>query len=94
MKVIGISGSPIPNSNVDRAVKKVLEATGMDTEFIKLSNYKFEACRACVKCASTNVCVLKDDATELVQKVKEAGAIVIGGYTPHNSLDGRTKSFI
>ena len=66
----------------------------MDTEFIKLSNYKFEACRACVKCASTNVCVLRDDATELVQKVKEADAIVIGGYTPYNSLDGRTKSFI
>jgi len=49
MKVIGISGSPIPNSNVDRAVKKVLEATGMDTEFIKLSNYKFEACRTGAK---------------------------------------------
>ena len=66
----------------------------MDTEFIKLSNYKFAACRACIICAPTNVCVLKDDATELIQKVKDADAIFIGGYTPHNSLDGWTKSFI
>lgn len=94
MKVIGISGSPITNSNTDRAVKAVLDATGMETEFIKLSNYKFEACIGCVKCASTNVCVLKDDATELAQKVKEADAFVVGGFTPYKSLDGRTKSFL
>ena len=94
MKVLGISGSPVPNSNTDRAVKAVLKATGMGTEFIKLSNYKFEPCRACLKCASTNVCILKDDATELAQKVKDANAVVIGGYTPYNSLDGRTKSFL
>jgi hypothetical protein len=29
MKVMGISGSPIPNSNTDRAVKAVLDATGL-----------------------------------------------------------------
>jgi len=29
-----------------------------------------------------------------VQKVNEVDAIVIGGYTPHGSLDGRTKSFL
>ena len=94
MKVIGISGSPIPNSNTDRAIKAVLDATGMETEFIKLSNYTFEPCRACVKCVATNVCVLKDDATELAQKVKDADALVIGGYSPFSSLDGRTKSFL
>ena len=36
MKVMGISGSPIPNSNTDRAVKAVLDATGLETEFFKL----------------------------------------------------------
>ncbi len=35
MKVLGISGSPINNSNTDRAVLAVLEATGVaDTEFL------------------------------------------------------------
>ncbi|MDE4907402.1 flavodoxin family protein [Methanogenium marinum] len=94
MKVIGVSGSPIPNSNTDRAIKAVLDATGMETEFVKLSNHKFEGCRGCLKCVSTNVCVLNDDITELAQRVKDADALVVGGYTPYSSLDGRTKSFL
>ena len=94
MKIIGVSGSPSPNSNTDRAVKAVLESTGMETEFIKLSHYKYEPCRACLKCTSTNVCVIKDDANELVQKIKDADALVVGGFVPYSSLDGRTKSFL
>ena len=31
MKVIGVSGSPIKNSNTDRVIKAVLEATGVET---------------------------------------------------------------
>lgn len=94
MKVIGISGSPIPKSNTDRAVQAVLDATGMETEFIKLSRIKFSPCLACAKCADTSVCIQKDDATELAQRIKDADALVVGGYTPYSSLDGRTKSFL
>ncbi|BBO91981.1 hypothetical protein DSCOOX_51610 [Desulfosarcina ovata subsp. ovata] len=36
MKVLGVSGSPIKNSNTDRALKAVLNATECETEFIKL----------------------------------------------------------
>ena len=36
MKVLGVSGSPIYNSNTDRALKAALEATGLETGFIKL----------------------------------------------------------
>ena len=32
MKVIGVSGSPIRDSNTDRAIKAVLDATGLETE--------------------------------------------------------------
>lgn len=31
MKILGVSGSPIKNSNTDLAVKTVLEATGVDS---------------------------------------------------------------
>ena len=37
VQVLGISGSPVPNSNTDRAVRHILENTGLETEFIKLS---------------------------------------------------------
>lgn len=94
MKVIGVSGSAIPNSNTDRAVKAVLKATGLETEFIKLSKFKIAPCTACLGCVETNICVIKDDAIALAEKVKEADALVIGGYTPYSSLDSRTKTFI
>ena len=38
MKVLGVSGSPIKNSNTDRALKLALESTGLKTELIKLKD--------------------------------------------------------
>ena len=35
--VLGISGSPVKNSNTDRLIKAVLAATGLEFEFVKLS---------------------------------------------------------
>ena len=37
-QILGISGSPVRHSNTDRAVQAVLDATGLESEFIKLSN--------------------------------------------------------
>lgn len=94
MKVIGVSGSAVKNSNTDRAVKMVLEATGLETEFIKLSDYTVAPCTACLGCVHTNRCVIEDDGIELAEKAKAADAVVIGGYTPYSSLNALTKCFI
>lgn len=95
MKVLGVSGSPIPNSNTDRAIKAILDATGLESEFIKLSDYKFSGCMHCLKCTYTNKCVITDDdGVMLIEKAREADAIVIGGWTPYSSLDSRTKAFM
>lgn len=94
MKIIGISGSPIANSNTDRAVKKILESSNLESEFIKLSDINVGPCRACIACVKTNSCVLKDDFSEVERKIREADAIVIGGYTPFGMIDGFTKSFM
>jgi multimeric flavodoxin WrbA len=94
MNVLGVSGSPIKNSNTDRALRMVLDATGCETEFIKLSDYTVEPCRGCLGCVKTNRCVIKDDGIELAEKAKAADALVIAGFTPCSSLDARTKAFI
>lgn len=94
MKVLGVSGSPIDNSNTDRALKLALESTGLETEFIKLKNYTVEPCRACLGCVKTNQCVIKDDGIKLAEKAKEADALIIAGFTPYSTLDARTKAFI
>ena len=94
MKVLGVSGSPISNSNTDRAVKAILDATGLEAEFIKLSDYKYSGCMHCLECTYTNKCVIDDDGPMLIEKAREASAIVIGGWTPFSSLDSWTKAFM
>lgn len=93
-QVIGISGSPIKQSNTDRMVQAVLANTGLETEFIKLSRRKVQPCIACLGCAGDNICKVKDDFQEIAEKVKHAGAIVVGGYPPYGTIDGFTKSFL
>lgn len=94
MKVLGVSGSPIENSNTDRAVKLALSATGFETEFIKLSNYEIEPCTACLSCVKTNMCIIEDDGNLLCEKAAGADALIVGGWTPYSSLDSRTKAFV
>ncbi len=94
LQVLGVSGSPIANSNTDRMVKGILEASGLDYEFVKLSAKKISPCRACRLCVPDNICKTKDDFPALAEKVKEARGLVIGGYTPYGILDGWTKAFL
>ena len=94
IQVLGISGSPVLDSNTDRAVKQILKHTGLRTEFVKLSELDFSPCRACLGCVNLNECVLNDDARALAMKFRHAPAFVLGGYTPYSSLDARTKAFM
>ena len=93
-KVLGISGSPVPNSNTDILVKTILEASGCDQEFIKLSDIQVAPCRACKKCASTNECVIDDDFKWLSKMVLDADALVIGTPVMYASASGFIKAFI
>ena len=94
MKVLGVSGSPVKNSNTDRALQIALEATCMKSEFIKLSDYTFGSCDACLGCITTNKCIKKDDGVMLAEKTYKADALIIAGFTPYSSLDSRTKTYM
>lgn len=93
-QIIGISGSPIKNSNTDRLVKVVLEASGLPSEFIKLSLKNVRPCIACLGCKEDNLCKVKDDFVEIAENVRKANAIVVGGYCPYGSVDAFTKAFL
>ncbi len=94
VQVLGISGSPIRNSNTDRTIRRVLEATGLEWDFIKLSDFHLDPCRACLGCVRTNTCILGDDGAGIAEKFKLVKAFVLGGFTPYSSLDARTKTFM
>jgi len=94
LKILGISGSPIRDSNTDRAIKAILEASGFENEFVKLSDIDIRPCRACKGCVPDNICKVEDDFPALAKKIKEARALVIGAYTPYGQIDGFTKAFL
>ena len=94
IEVLGISGSPIKNSNTDRLVKAVLGATELEFEFVKLSRINVRPCMACQLCVPDNICKVKDDFQELAVKIKEAKALIIGAYTPYKQIDGFTKALL
>ncbi len=94
IEVLGISGSPVKNSNTDRIVKSMLSATGVETEFIKLSDINIRPCVGCKKCVPDNICKVNDDFPELAKKIKSAKGLIIGAYTPYSQIDAFTKSLL
>jgi len=93
-QILGISGSPIKNSNTDRLVQAVLDSSGLRSEFVKLSKLNVKPCIACLGCKKDNICKVKDDFPDLAEKVRKADALVVGGYSPYGSVDGFTKAFL
>lgn len=93
-QIIGISGSPIKNSNTDRLVQAVLDSSALRSEFVKLSKIQVRPCLACLGCKEDNICKVKDDFPELAEKVRKADAIVVGSYCTYGAVDGFTKAFL
>ena len=94
LEVLGISGSPAKNSNTDALVIAIIEATGAEAEFVKLSEIKVGPCIACRKCAYTNGCILNDEFKSLSKKVLEAKALVIGTPVMYSAPSAFTKAFM
>lgn len=94
IEVLGISGSPIENSNTDRLIQAVLDATELESEFVKLSQINIRPCLACKQCVPDNICKVKDDFPELAERIKKARVLIIGAYIPYKQIDGFTKALL
>lgn len=93
-KVIGFSGSTVKSGVVEKAMIKVLDATGQEYELVRLHTLNMKHCIGCVGCAHTNRCVLKDDVNDILGKIEQADAIVFGGLARFGQLNALTKVFI
>ena len=96
MKILGISGSSRPPqvSGTYKLVDVILKATGMEHEHISLSGKRIAGCIGCIGCADDNICVIKDDMTELRGKILEADAYVIGAPNYFATLNANTHCFL
>jgi len=86
MKVIGLNGSPRSGWNTAQMVKSVLDgakSAGADTEYVDLYKLNFRGCASCFECCriggeSYGKCALNDDLKPLLEKIRQADALVIG----------------
>ncbi len=96
MKIIGFSAGVVGrDSNVDRMVKTIMEKTGCESEFVKLTDLNYSACKGCVwLCAGPQVCQLEDDLLPYLPKVGEADAVVLGSPIHFGSVSAAMLAFV
>ena len=95
-KILGFSsGGAGREGNVDRMVKAVLEGSGQDTDFVKLSDLSYSGCKGCVaRCARPQRCMLEDDLLPWYEAIREADALVIGTPVYFDAVNGMCFSFL
>lgn len=94
MKVLGISGSPRKSQTTEGLVKTILDATGLETEFVSLHEMKINGCICCLGCTVDNICKVQDDYIPLMYKVRDADALVIGGANYFGRLNALAHAFL
>ena len=96
MKVIGFSAGVVGHdSNVDRMVKTSMERSGYESEFVKITDLNYSACKGCSwLCASPQVCKLEDDLFPYLPKVREVDAVVLGSPIHRATISVTMLSFV
>ena len=96
MRIMGFStGGVGRETNVDRMVRAILEKSGHETEFVKLTDLNYSGCKGCVQlCARPQVCRLEDDLLPYYQKLKEADAVVLGSSVYFGRINAAMLAFV
>lgn len=96
-KVLILSGSPRKNGNSDllcnEFAKGATEA-GHNVEIVRVAEKNIGYCRACYACRGTGVCAIKDDMTELMQKMIDCDVMVLASPVYFYSIDAQLKAVI
>jgi len=102
MKFIAVNGSPRKNWNTAMLLESAVqgaESKGADAELVHLYDIDFKGCHSCFACKlnggkSYGRCAVNDGLTELLDKLYEADAFVIGSPVYYADVTGETRSFM
>ena len=96
-KVLILSGSPRKGGNsdllCDEFMKGALEARH-DVEKIRVQEKKVACCMGCYVCKDSGVCAIKDDMTEIMQKMIDCDVMVLASPVYFYSIDAQLKAVI
>jgi multimeric flavodoxin WrbA len=100
MNVIGLNGSPRKNWNSAQMLEHALQgaaSVGADTELIHLIDLNFTGCRSCFACKrlggkSFGRCAVKDDLTDILNRILEAEAVIISAPVYFGDVPGMVRN--
>ncbi|MDO5138646.1 MAG: flavodoxin family protein [Oscillospiraceae bacterium] len=96
-KVLVITTSLRTGSNSDRLAEETIKGakeTGHQVEHISLKDKDIRFCKGCLACQKTQRCVIKDDAIEIAEKVKEADTLVFATPIYYYEMSGQMKTLL
>jgi multimeric flavodoxin WrbA len=95
VQILGICGSARKNGNTATLLQAVLDAAGLESELVFLSDKNIGFCSGCMSCVKhKGVCVKNDDMQELLQKMLGAQALVLGSPNYYYDVSGLMKNMI
>ncbi len=96
-KVIVITTSLRAKSNSDILAERLIAGAkdaGHDVERISLKGKTVKFCIGCLVCQKTQKCVLKDDAVEIAEKVKNSDTLVFVTPIYYYEMSGQMKTLL
>ncbi|MCE5236595.1 MAG: flavodoxin family protein [Clostridiaceae bacterium] len=97
MKALLINGSPNEHGCTYTALREVastLNGHGIETELIYLGKKPVAGCIDCEHCEKTGLCVFDDQVNEVVKKLSEIDAIVVGSPVYYASASAQVCAFM
>lgn len=100
VRVLGISSSPRKGRNTEHLLRAALEAAseveGVETELLRLSDYRVLPCDGCNLCVKKEGCPLdeEEDMGELKERLQEADAVIIAAPSYFSSVPGILKNLM
>ena len=96
-KVLVITTSLRAKSNSDILSERMIAGAvdaGHAVEQISLKGKEIKFCIGCLSCQKTQKCVLKDDAVEIAEKVKNADTLVFVTPIYYYEMSGQMKTLL
>ena len=95
--ILVITTSLRAGSNSDILAEKMLEgirAAGNQVEHISLKGKTIGFCKGCLACQKTQKCVIRDDAVQIAEAVKNADTLVFVTPIYYYEMSGQMKTLL
>lgn len=93
--IIGTSSRINGNSNqIAKEFEKGAVEAGNECEIIYLAEKNLGFCKGCLACQKTKKCIIKDDANDIVEKMKHSDVIVWATPIYYYEMSGQMKTMI